>query len=253
MEMFRKVELSIPLLDAIKQFPKYAKFLKELCTNKKRLRADECIIAGESVSAVIQYKLPSKCGDLGMFSVPCKIVKVNEFIVPMDFYVLDMRDDNSPNPSQILLGRPFMCIVQTKIDVKQGILSMEFDGEKVQFNISDAMKYPGESNVLYSLDVFYENVQEILDLSGKDPLKIVLAYHLDAQFSAEKLMNSQLREAMHALQSSEFKTTSLEQATLPAPDLNMKPLPDKLKYVFLGEKQTLPVIISASLSQIQEE
>ncbi|XP_051135434.1 uncharacterized protein LOC127254385 [Andrographis paniculata] len=40
MKMFRKVELNIPLLDAIKQVPKYAKFLKDLCANKKRLRGD---------------------------------------------------------------------------------------------------------------------------------------------------------------------------------------------------------------------
>lgn len=33
LETFRKVEINIPLLDAIKQIPKYAKFLKELCTN----------------------------------------------------------------------------------------------------------------------------------------------------------------------------------------------------------------------------
>jgi hypothetical protein len=31
LEVFKKVELNIPLLDAIKQIPKYAKFLKELC------------------------------------------------------------------------------------------------------------------------------------------------------------------------------------------------------------------------------
>jgi hypothetical protein len=33
--VFNKVELNIPLLDAIKQIPKYAKFLKELCTSKR--------------------------------------------------------------------------------------------------------------------------------------------------------------------------------------------------------------------------
>jgi len=38
LETFRKVEVSIPLLDAIKQIPKYAKFLKELCTHKRRLK-----------------------------------------------------------------------------------------------------------------------------------------------------------------------------------------------------------------------
>ncbi|RDX73158.1 hypothetical protein CR513_47268, partial [Mucuna pruriens] len=36
LKMFRKVEINIPLLDAIKQVPKYAKFLKELCVHKRR-------------------------------------------------------------------------------------------------------------------------------------------------------------------------------------------------------------------------
>ncbi|RDX78125.1 hypothetical protein CR513_41632, partial [Mucuna pruriens] len=34
--MFRKVEINIPLLGAIKQIPKYAKFLKELCVHKRK-------------------------------------------------------------------------------------------------------------------------------------------------------------------------------------------------------------------------
>ncbi|XP_016706868.1 uncharacterized protein [Gossypium hirsutum] len=34
LETFRNVEINISLLDAIKQIPQYAKFLKELCTNK---------------------------------------------------------------------------------------------------------------------------------------------------------------------------------------------------------------------------
>jgi hypothetical protein len=32
----RKVEINIPLLDAIKQIPSYAKFLKDCCTYKKK-------------------------------------------------------------------------------------------------------------------------------------------------------------------------------------------------------------------------
>ncbi|XP_051149800.1 uncharacterized protein LOC127264361 [Andrographis paniculata] len=75
MEIFKKVELNIPLLEAINQIPKYAKFLKELCTNKRKLRGDEHIIAGENVSAVIKRKVPPKTGDPGMFSIPCKIGK----------------------------------------------------------------------------------------------------------------------------------------------------------------------------------
>ncbi|CAM8951216.1 unnamed protein product [Rhodiola kirilowii] len=41
-ELFSKVEINIPLLEAIKQIPRYAKFLKELCTNRRRnTRSDQ--------------------------------------------------------------------------------------------------------------------------------------------------------------------------------------------------------------------
>ncbi|XP_027174463.1 uncharacterized protein LOC113774097 [Coffea eugenioides] len=73
LEVFHKVEINIPLLDAIKQVPKYAKFLRDICVNRRRLRGDERVIVGENVSAVLQRKLPSKCGNLGRFTVPCKI------------------------------------------------------------------------------------------------------------------------------------------------------------------------------------
>ena len=72
-ETFRKVEINIPLLDAIKQVPRYAKFLKELCTSKKKLQGNEILSVGENVSAIIQRKLPQKCKDPGMFSIPCVI------------------------------------------------------------------------------------------------------------------------------------------------------------------------------------
>ena len=53
LETFRKVEVNIPLLDAIKQIQRYAKFLKELCTNKRKLKGSERISVGRNVSALI--------------------------------------------------------------------------------------------------------------------------------------------------------------------------------------------------------
>ncbi|KAH9667427.1 hypothetical protein KPL70_021040 [Citrus sinensis] len=76
LETFRKVEVNIPLLDAIKQIPRYAKVLKELCTSKRKLRGDEKVHMWENVSAVLQKKLPLKCKDPGMFTIPCKIGSV---------------------------------------------------------------------------------------------------------------------------------------------------------------------------------
>jgi len=54
LKTFRKVEVNIPLLDAIKQIPKYAKFLKELCTNKRKLKGNERVSLSKNVSALIQ-------------------------------------------------------------------------------------------------------------------------------------------------------------------------------------------------------
>jgi hypothetical protein len=38
LEVFKKMKLNIPLLDAVNQIPKYAKFLKELCTTKRAFK-----------------------------------------------------------------------------------------------------------------------------------------------------------------------------------------------------------------------
>ncbi|VFQ74772.1 unnamed protein product [Cuscuta campestris] len=72
-ETFRKVEVNIPLIDAIKQVPRYAKFLKELCTNKRGLKGIESVSLSENDSAILQRKLPVKCKDKGSFSIPCSI------------------------------------------------------------------------------------------------------------------------------------------------------------------------------------
>jgi len=74
---FKKVEINIPLLDAIRQIPKYAKFLKELCTNKRRIMDKEVVNMGRNVSSLIKkpaVRMPQKCKDPSMFFVPYIIV-----------------------------------------------------------------------------------------------------------------------------------------------------------------------------------
>jgi len=74
-EVLNKVEFNIPLLDAIKQIPKYAKFLKELCTTKRafKLKGHEMVSMGEVVSAIVQKNMPLKQKDPGAFTIPCVI------------------------------------------------------------------------------------------------------------------------------------------------------------------------------------
>ena len=74
-ETFHRCEVNIPLLDAIKQVPRYAKFLKELCTikRKQKLKGCEKVRVRENVFAIIQRKLPAKYKDPDMFTIPCTI------------------------------------------------------------------------------------------------------------------------------------------------------------------------------------
>ncbi|KAF1898736.1 hypothetical protein Lal_00043650 [Lupinus albus] len=43
LDTLRKVEVNIPFLDVIKQIPRYANFLKDLCTHKRKLKGNERI------------------------------------------------------------------------------------------------------------------------------------------------------------------------------------------------------------------
>lgn len=67
------------------------------------------------------------------------LVQVNELIFPIDFYILKMDETNSTYSTSIQLGRPFMKIAKTWIDLDSGILSVKFGREIVKFNIFDVM------------------------------------------------------------------------------------------------------------------
>ncbi|CAN6707326.1 unnamed protein product [Malus baccata var. baccata] len=336
LETFRKVQVNIPLLEAIKQVPKYAKFLKELCTTKRRMLNEEVVKVSENVSAVLQRKLPTKCKDPGSFTIPCVIgntrfenamldlgasinvipysiyasmnlgelkkdgviiqladrsnaylkgvlkdvlVQVNHLIFPADFYVLDMEDSVHSTSLPILLGRPFMKTARTKIDVYKGTLTMEFDGEVINFNISETMRYPVDDHSCFSIDVIDSLAQEYLEELNEDALEIAItkgielknqelgAMQTHGQIGQPNLVpfNEEVVEVVTALESLPRQygkvplsiSSSVSTKMLPsidqAPTLELKPLPDHLKYVFLGDDKTLPIIVSSSLTTHEEE
>ena len=60
------------------------------------------------------------------------LVKVDKFIFPVDFIVLDMEEDEDV---PIILGRPFLATGRTLIDVHQGKLTLRLDDEEVVFKV----------------------------------------------------------------------------------------------------------------------
>ncbi|GFS42481.1 hypothetical protein Acr_00g0080060 [Actinidia rufa] len=72
-DVFKQVRINIPMLNAIKQIPSYAKFLKELCTVKRNLHVKETTMMNESQSAILQCKSVPKYKDPGCPTISCII------------------------------------------------------------------------------------------------------------------------------------------------------------------------------------
>ncbi|KAL0373122.1 UNVERIFIED_CONTAM: Pol polyprotein, partial [Sesamum calycinum] len=150
---------------------------------------------------------------------------------------------------------PFMKTAKTKIDVDEGTLSVEFGGEIVKFNISEAMKYPNELQALYQIDVIDSVVHDVVEeeLVGTELDLIMELDENDVEDDFVETLSEALRPP--SLDESNYSTThtKLLPSVLQAPKLELKPLPEHLKYIYLGNEETLPAIISSKLSKEHEE
>ena len=75
LDIFKKIEINIPLAEVINQMPLYAKFLKEILSKKRKLAEEGIVNLTATCSAIIQKKLPAKMKDPGSFTIPCSIGK----------------------------------------------------------------------------------------------------------------------------------------------------------------------------------
>ena len=76
LEVLSKLEINIPFIDAIKEIPSYAKFLKEVLSNKRKLPETAVeTLRGECI-AILECKVPKKEADLGSFTISVKFGEV---------------------------------------------------------------------------------------------------------------------------------------------------------------------------------
>ncbi|XP_019177611.1 PREDICTED: uncharacterized protein LOC109172843 [Ipomoea nil] len=73
LEVFKKLQINIPFAETLANMPSYAKYIKEIVSNKKKLEELATVHLNEECSAILQSKLPPKLMDPGSFSIPCTI------------------------------------------------------------------------------------------------------------------------------------------------------------------------------------
>ncbi|XP_075076435.1 uncharacterized protein LOC142163082 [Nicotiana tabacum] len=69
------VHINIPLVDILQEVPKYAKYIKDIVANKRRLTEFETVALTEECSSRIQGKLPQILKDPGSFTIQISIGK----------------------------------------------------------------------------------------------------------------------------------------------------------------------------------
>ncbi|XP_022841946.1 uncharacterized protein LOC111365637 [Olea europaea var. sylvestris] len=72
------------------------------------------------------------------------LVKVDKFIFPVDFVVLDMEEDEKV---PLIIGRPFLATGRALIDVQEGKLTLRVNEEQVTFNIHQEKEAPEKGKV----------------------------------------------------------------------------------------------------------
>ncbi|CAA7021724.1 unnamed protein product [Microthlaspi erraticum] len=148
-------------------------------------------------------------------------LRIGNVEIPTDFIVLEM-DEEPTDP--LILGRPFLATARAMIDVCEGTIELNLGKDlRMKFDIKDTMRKANNR----SLRSHGSELDQELD-----------------------------RVNLEQTNSIELGTECKEQAQgdwseLKAPKVDLKPLPEGLRYAFLGENSTYPVIVNSDLEPEQ--
>ncbi|XP_052621829.1 uncharacterized protein LOC128127387 [Lactuca sativa] len=206
------------------------------------------------------------------------LVKVDKFVFPADFIILDMEADPQV---PIILGRPFLNTASAIVDMRDSKLTLRVGDDSVTIGVDQAMKHARNSDdMAFSIDMFDELMEEC---DNEDPNKSTI---FDEEFDVEKdlLEERLLEEAEYEelVKNSDKATRRVESIYSPSPceeiiefinstahssspspvlgkynmqnvETELKTLPDHLEYAFLEDGHQKPVIIASDLSESKKE
>ncbi|GJR69633.1 reverse transcriptase domain-containing protein [Tanacetum coccineum] len=241
LDMIRAVRINVPLVDVLVGMPNYGKFLKELISNKHKIEQISTAFLSNESSAMIQNKVLPKLVDPGSFLIPCNFNKTFSYNA-----LADLGASINLKPYSLYAKLSLETLKPTKIS-KQ--LNLGVGTERMIFNIDSEMKHSYlNDDTCFSIDVIDEILEEDFDALLDEGRKIlhfikgtVLEEEIFFEFNkfiamtADENYDSESDNEEPPLEKITINTdykikTSLEE---PHTDLELKPLPDNLEYVFL--------------------
>ncbi|XP_075088505.1 uncharacterized protein LOC142170483 [Nicotiana tabacum] len=190
------------------------------------------------------------------------LMKVGKFHLPADFVILDCVVDKE---IPIILGRTFLATRRALIYSEQNEIKFRVNDEEVTFQARKGMKLPHEYesiSVIYIVDEVEDAVEIKMEEQCLGEALAAILVNFDGE-DMEGYMESV--KALEGLGSytyvPEKLSLDLENRATPhakpsiiePSQLELKPLPPHLRYRFLGSNDTLPIIVSSLLNDVQVE
>ncbi|XP_021727434.1 uncharacterized protein LOC110694570 [Chenopodium quinoa] len=173
-------------------------------------------------------------------------VQIGRVFVPCDFVVMEMEEDTTV---PLILGRLFLNTAGVVIEMKQGILNLNVGDEKISFSFPQTLKKPlyDEVHRVDTLERDLEKFQE--NLFEGDPLQAILTGGLVEEGEETRGYDLLLNQPLvHNENKVEVLNVEVkEERTTPPHKVELKPLPPLLKYDFLDDSESYPVILNAKL------
>ncbi|XP_062113789.1 uncharacterized protein LOC133824824 [Humulus lupulus] len=117
LDILRQLHINIPLVEALEKMPNYVKFMKDSLTKKRRLGEFETVALTEECASInlgirevrpttVTLQLADRSLDHPDGKIEDVLVRVDIFIFPTDFIVLDYEADREV---PIIMGRQFLA------------------------------------------------------------------------------------------------------------------------------------------------
>ncbi|XP_076945045.1 uncharacterized protein LOC143615946 [Bidens hawaiensis] len=189
------------------------------------------------------------------------LVKVDRFVIPVDFVVLDMEADEKV---PIILGRPFLRTTKAHIDVYDGNITLWVGDENVTYDVARSMKHPGDQDdfsgpcqSVYFINSFIAGIDSCFDyICGADLVGSKGFVDCDDLGEDESCENDSVCDELveilglpEMIEENEISCESEAGSVEKPVPLELKVLPSHLEYAYLDEASNLPVIGSSKLTE----
>ncbi|CAA6660771.1 unnamed protein product [Spirodela intermedia] len=225
-KILQDVQISLPLLTAIEHIPEYARVLKEMCTPKRAPRVENylCMLNALLDTGASINLLPASICD-----------KFNISDLKPSTVTLQFADRSIKHPKGIL-ENVIVTVKGCKFPTDFVVLEMDFNGQfyDTPIILGRPFLHTAKMNIDFptGIEKFHVEINQIANPSSKSS-------PIDRRTSRRR----------------EEDDPPGDQSPPPENHLNLelKPLPSSLKYMFLEENNSFLIIIAADLSDEQEE